>query len=550
MAECEEEEPLVQESTVPVVSAADPSRRSVRLARTLLPGAQHGAAHLPALPTLPRDPGPVLAPADFRGWPACPLLWKPWRELGILDAILTTTYRVRRDEGALLQLAAFWSAATNTFSFPWGEATVTLQDVAALAGLPLVGDPVRAPVSESDDLEKEVVGALTAVRSALHKSKKKRAFYGAWAKHFLEERTPDDGGGGGELVEHGAFLSLWLSSFVLPSPPFDVVRPETFPIAARLARGQAVALAPAALASIYNDLSAIKRRLGSRDKEEPPFMVSAPMHILQVWLWERFPQLRPEKTNTAAAPDDVPGGGVPRVARWHDVCTALDTRYVHKVLVSPESFEWLPYGSTSSFDLKPETCGGCWVRGHDIARSRELLSYARCLHPCELVGMNCIEMYRPHRVARQLGFDQDVPGNVVRVNSTWEKAWDTYNIEAKNLSFIVPNHEPGVTVKYAQWWKPYSSACDTALANAPAARMKRLRHLGSPVKTKMEGLPDANSCKELHMDTAIRVPQPTQDAAEDTQDERMRLPLWRCPIAPSCMSSVPWNVWRNVLSMS
>jgi len=166
-----------------------------------------------------------------------------WRELGILGGVLASACRVRRrkHERALLQLAAFWSGATGTFVFPWGEATVTLEDVAALAGLPLLGGPLRAPVAGR--LEKDV-GAIEVVLAVLNRSKKKKASYGGWVKHFLE-RAPEkeaaasaDAGVGGagearELVEHGAFLAMWLSVFVFPGPPFNVVRREVFPIAAR-----------------------------------------------------------------------------------------------------------------------------------------------------------------------------------------------------------------------------------------------------------------------------------------------------------------------------
>jgi hypothetical protein len=415
---------------------------------------------------------------------------------------------VWRDEGALLQLAAFWSAATGTFVFPWGEATVTLQDVAALAGLPIVGGLVRAPVPEEHEKE---VGALEAVRVVLNQSKNKKPSFGVWVKHFLERAPAPDkeafaAGGRGDL-EHAAFLSMWLSRFVLPSPPLDVVQPATFPIAVRLARGESVALAPAALASIYSDLSALRRRLGLHKKNEPPFGVSAPFQILQLWVWERFPQLRP-KMVSSRAPD---ASGMPRVARWHNVHNVLDTRYVYRVLMSPRKFEWQPYGSSSV--LQPNT-DGCWVRGQDITRSKALLSFAHCLRACELVGMNCIEKYRPHPVARQLGFDQDVPGNVVHVNSRCEKAWESYNIEAKNLSFVVPNHKPGVTAKYAQWWSPYSSAC-AAVTNA--VNTKRPYVLVDPVKGKMEGLLGADSGKKMHHDTSIH--QPAPDAGEDLEDE-------------------------------
>lgn len=210
---------------------------------------------------------------------------------------------------------------------------------------------------------------------------------------------------------------------------------------------------------------------------------------------------------SSPAPD-----GMPRVARWQNVRNVLDSRYVYRVLMSPSEFVWRPYGS-SSVALQPKT-SGCWVRGQDITTSKTLLSFARCLRPCELVGMKFIEKYRSHRVARQLGFDQDVPGNVIRLNSRWEKAWGSYNIEDKNLAFIFPNHKPGVTVKYARWWEPYSLACAPAVADAVNSNV-----LVNPVQRKMGGLLAANSGKKMHVDTSIWIHQPAPDAAEDLEDK-------------------------------
>jgi hypothetical protein len=118
--------------------------------------------------------------------------------------------------------------------------------------------------------------------------------------------------------------------------------------------------------------------------------------------------------------------------------------------------------------------------------------------------MNCIQQYSPHRVARQLGFDQDIPGTVPCASSGWEKAWETYNIDAESSAFIFPNHKPGVTVRYAKWWKPYSSACSSAIANA--AKMKEGHDFVSPVKRKMEGVLAGNSGKKLR----VRVATATQ----------------------------------------
>lgn len=238
-----------------------------------------------------------------------------------------------------------------------------------------------------------------------------------------------------------------------------------------------VALAPATLASIYNDLTALKRHLASSTKWRHPFVAWAPLHILQLWAWERFPELRPDRaatsahaTTDAATATDGHGAPPPWAARWHNARTELQPAHIHAVLMSPMEFEWRPYGS-SGFALQLDKVG-IWIHGRDIARSRELLSFAHCLRPCELVGLRCVEHYLPHRVARQLGFDQDVPGNVPRVSSISSVAWATYKMEPQDVKFTLPRHEPAVTVEYAQWWEPYSSACVGAVANA--AKMKQL----------------------------------------------------------------------------
>ncbi|RLN42304.1 hypothetical protein C2845_PM01G36710 [Panicum miliaceum] len=452
-------------------STAAPVGRSPRF---LLPRAS-GGTRLPALPSQPSSPVLVLdggIRASFDGWPAAepldrwgqwvaklrPLHEPLWRELGILEGILATTYRVRRGgEGALLQLVPFWSSETNTFVFPWGEATVTLEDVAVLVGLPLAGESVRESLSDQLQLEDE--RALGAVRDLLMNQSKGTG----WIKYFRirQLRRPEEtttaaaaGGRDEEQLEHGAFLSMWLSCFVLPSPSFDAVVPgeEVIPIAVRLARGRSVALAPAALASIYSDLSALRRHFVWAKRTEA-LSVSAPMHILQLWVWERFPELRPSAP--ACIPDSAGGDvPVPRAARWHDVAgRALDPGYLHAVLAAPKVFEWRPYGS------------------------RAVLPFARCLHPCELVGMDSVEHHRPHRVARQLGFDQDVPGIVTRLNSdSWNKAWETYDIGAGCYASAVPSDKPGVTDEYAQWWKQYTVSCAaTAAADRAATAGNRER---------------------------------------------------------------------------
>ncbi|KAK5834353.1 hypothetical protein PVK06_018230 [Gossypium arboreum] len=57
-----------------------------------------------------------------------------WYQTGICDAIMSSTYEIRCNKDLILGLVEFWCPETNTFVFPWGEATVTLEDVMILGG--------------------------------------------------------------------------------------------------------------------------------------------------------------------------------------------------------------------------------------------------------------------------------------------------------------------------------------------------------------------------------------------------------------------------------
>ncbi|VAH30819.1 unnamed protein product [Triticum turgidum subsp. durum] len=249
------------------------------------------------------------------------------------------------------------------------------------------------------------------------------------------------------VIEHASFLALWLTRFVLPGHPESTMRQSLFPLAVRMARGDRVALGPAVLASLYRDLREMKTYLvaasatGGNAELLSPLSVHAPLYILQLWMWERFPVLWDGKPNLIK-------DGEPRAASWHDVSKKMNPMMIREVLNSGKNFLWRPY--TSSEHACKDHIG--WVRGSDINEDEELISLAHCLHACELVGMDCIEQYLPHRVAMQFGLDQDVPGDVRRANEDWGVAWETYDLEGKDVAVFTPCTEPGVTARYAEWW--------------------------------------------------------------------------------------------------
>jgi len=57
-----------------------------------------------------------------------------WKKVGIFDAIRVSTYHIKKDNPLITELAQRWCPAINTFIFPWGRATMTLEDVMILGG--------------------------------------------------------------------------------------------------------------------------------------------------------------------------------------------------------------------------------------------------------------------------------------------------------------------------------------------------------------------------------------------------------------------------------
>lgn len=71
-------------------------------------------------------------------------------------------------------------------------------------------------------------------------------------------------------------------------------------------------------------------------KYESDLIIHAPLYLVQLWAWERFPNLQP-KTST------VIYYGEPRVSRWHKVeeLSSVDPR--SEIDSAPKYLLWHPY---------------------------------------------------------------------------------------------------------------------------------------------------------------------------------------------------------------
>jgi hypothetical protein len=78
---------------------------------------------------------------------------------------------------------------------------------------------------------------------------------------------------------------------------------------------------------------------------------------------------------------------------------------------------------------------GQWISADDIVPSKELQSFARYIQACHLVGMYYdSEKYNPHRVARQLGFDQDCT-SLFQI-SNLKESWRRYDLNPEHITLL------------------------------------------------------------------------------------------------------------------
>ncbi|XVF77521.1 hypothetical protein PTKIN_Ptkin14bG0051300 [Pterospermum kingtungense] len=377
----------------------------------------------------------------FSGWRYPQKNWKTWvvkmaslhestwKKAGIFEAIMNSTYKIVRNPDLVFGVAEKWCHETQSFVFSWGEATITLEDVMIIGGYSVLGSPVFTSV-ETEEM-KGTWEKLENARKEIYTGKCKKVYQSQWLGKFMYSDSE---------IEHEAFLALWLSRFVLPSS-YDVVAKCVFPIAIHLARGTRIALAPAVLANIYRDLSWLKQNIVAStllvepncDDKHVALAITlwSPLTLVQVWIWERFWDFRPKP--------NLIDNGEPRLALWHGLkCKVQNVRSV--LDSAKERFDWRPYVRKITFWDCPKyyVDNAMWI-SIDSSVDDELLSFARCLWASELVGLDYIEQYLPHRVALQFGMDQDIPGCVPRSDDSPEIAWSDYNKSADGEKLYIPS---------------------------------------------------------------------------------------------------------------
>ncbi|XP_028097480.1 uncharacterized protein LOC114297281 [Camellia sinensis] len=462
-------ENIYEERAEKMISHKD-GKSTFRIARFLKPCTKHlkNAVPIPNTPLLsdifPHNLQQWPSEVQFRGWKLPHRKWKEWverlarkhsktwKKAGICDAILSSLYEVRRDKDLVLGLSEFWCPEINTFVFPWGEATITLEDIMVLGGYSVLGKPVTSP------LPKDLLRVEHELR-CLQMEMSRRI------KQCMENTGESE-----FKSEHVAFLTYWLSRHVFPSISEKTIGKHIFPIAAHLSVGARIALAPAVLSSLYRDLRLLHEQAITSSQR---IVVFAPFQLVQLWALERFPLLGPKTPNSLEL-------GQPRAARWHKLNSKINLPLVRSALRLPENFLWRPYAS----DLKNWRHLSYYKETEQFVSDRscfddEIKSYIRSTLSSNMVGIGCVEKYSPRRVAMQFGMDQDLP--------TADHLGSKTGL--KHVGFFVQSRffEPSVSVRYLKWWDDFMFARKRAIRDASMqkAKMMMKKASSSSVQPKM-----------------------------------------------------------------
>ncbi|KAJ8426000.1 hypothetical protein Cgig2_006250 [Carnegiea gigantea] len=222
-------------------------------------------------------------------WTKRVLAHLPLKQAGMFGAVGVSQFSYHFDANAWRAFYELWGSLTSTLHHGAGEVGISLYDLERVGGLPSLGDIYEEFLSQNKDLVgynkyPTAVTELLPIHAELcefHKAK--HNYSDLWLDHFYREYLMYFAYGQqtdskkekvetkkrsslrilhqkrmayfnitaeGELA---AFLAFWLSRFVLPHDK-EVIRPETFVMAALMASGKQVSLAPTVLAYIYHGL--------------------------------------------------------------------------------------------------------------------------------------------------------------------------------------------------------------------------------------------------------------------------------------------------------
>lgn len=350
------------------------------------------------------------------------------------------------DLALLTALVERWRPETHTFHLTSCEATVTLQDVEIITGLPVDGRPVTGSTNLNwEEMVRDLLG-LELEEAGRRRGNKVTL---QWLRgHFNGQVQETDTQVQIEQKARGYIMQL-IGGMVVPDESSGRVHLCYLELLRDLRVVGQYSWGSAGLGTLYRALCHLSE---SNSKDAGGFFI-----LLQVWAWERLPYLAPGRVG-----DRPPRQGAALMGRWDDkfhspdLATHVVGHYRHSLdMQKPDEVIWQPY-KDGLIELLPPFCSA----GRNIWRAM-----------VPLINFNIIEMHQLERVMRQFGYRQLPPepssardrshGMEMKKHShNWAEEHRVHVQRWQNrLQFIVQEGQPDIVGaypdedEYVTWYK-------------------------------------------------------------------------------------------------
>ncbi|KAH0672981.1 hypothetical protein KY290_025262 [Solanum tuberosum] len=299
------------------------------------------------------------------------------------------------DRSLITALVERWRPETHTFHFRTGEATVTLQDVEVLYGLPVNGDPVLGnetikTIGDWQNICQRLLGFIPSREDFKTNSLKVAAFnaYMLSQPELPNTATQD-------MINQKArcYMFWMIAGMLMADTSGGYLKLMYLPMLEDIDKIGSYSWGSATLAYLYHFLCKASQTTQNE--------IAGFLPLLQIWAWERVTVLSPQivaKKDARTAFVDFPRG--PHATRWFaHLSWTNTTKHVLKVYrdaldsMIEEQFIWEPYPDDLIESL-PIYCHA----GRNIWRVR-----------VPIFCWNVVEVHLPDRVMRQFGLQQAIP---------------------------------------------------------------------------------------------------------------------------------------------
>lgn len=178
-----------------------------------------------------------------------------------------------------------WRPETHTFHMPGGECTITLQDIAIQFGLPVDGKAVTGSLQHDWPLLCEDLLGVRPPQPQLRGSRLSLPWLGS---HFTKLPLEAD-----EVMikrHTRAYIMQLIGGFLFADKSSTFVHLMFLPLLNDFEEAGQYSWGSACLAWLYRELC--------RASQIDTLEIAGPLILLQVWAWDRFPTIAPQRKST------------------------------------------------------------------------------------------------------------------------------------------------------------------------------------------------------------------------------------------------------------